>query len=186
MKTWLLILLTAFVPSLPVIGAPAQDNESCIECHDDFEDDEEFTASVHGKLSCIECHKGIKEIPHPDTLPKVSCASCHEESAKAFRGSVHANGTIGKKATGKTPSCADCHGTHHMGKAGKSVAKSCDACHADAAKLYAASVHGTANGHGSSLAATRRFPTSSSQSRTGSKSRSGIAAITDAVTWLPM
>ena len=72
MKTWLWIVsIMGLVAGLPVAGAQDLTNETCIDCHDDFEDDEKFAASVHGKLSCTDCHQGIKEIPHAETLAKV-------------------------------------------------------------------------------------------------------------------
>jgi hypothetical protein len=88
-------------------ATPAEDlptNEDCLGCHDDetltetlpdgkeisvYTDPKKFDASVHGSLACVDCHSTLEEVPHDDVLPKVDCASCHEDEAKDYATSIH-------------------------------------------------------------------------------------------------
>lgn len=66
----------------------------------------ELKAGPHGDLACVDCHD-----PHKRAiLVKAACASCHEDTAKSFAGTVH--GKAGMK-------CFECH----MPKVSKSAIK---------------------------------------------------------------
>lgn len=159
----------------PVSGVIS--NGECLVCHADAALAKEvagqkisleikaagFTKSVHGQLSCQDCHPGIKELPHPEKLPPAQCASCHEDSVKAYVASIHgvrrAAGVVGAAA------CADCHGTHYITPIKQETSPvnkvnlpaTCSRCHSnsallqtnhmsapDAAAHYMESLHGRA------------------------------------------
>ena len=68
-------------------------NDDCLACHGDADakrangtpvavDAPAFAASKHGPMACVDCHADLAtltEFPHPDTLKKVNCASCHDD-----------------------------------------------------------------------------------------------------------
>ena len=65
----------------------------------------------------------------------VDCASCHDDKAAAFKGSVHSS-----------LSCTDCHSSIHAFPHPETVAKvNCGACHADSIANVAASIHAKAS-----------------------------------------
>ncbi len=171
-------------PSRPVARAaapaaaptPAPTAEDCFTCHEDAElkrangtavtvSKPAFTASVHGPLACVDCHADLAkaELPHPETLAKVDCASCHAEPAALYKQSVHAAARAGGNTV--AASCASCHGIHDI-RGGKdpqsrtyhlNIAATCAACHGnqdvilkgrigsgDVASPFADSIHGQA------------------------------------------
>ena len=127
---------------------PLKQDEACLACHgqagmksekgvDISIRPEKHAASVHGVLGCKDCHTGIKNFPHPATISKVQCASCHADQAADAAKSVHA-------ALGET-ACASCHGNvHEIGAATKAQPAKCSECHADEVKELAESIHGRA------------------------------------------
>ena len=148
-------------------------NEDCLVCHGEADakradgrsvavDVKHFEASIHGPLSCVDCHAGAgKELPHPDTLAKVSCGSCHEDVAGKYHDSMHA---FAKEKAGfaGAPLCADCHGKHdilpHTDKASRvyrdRIPSMCGACHAGVKDKYDVGVHAAALKKGASNAPT--------------------------------
>ena len=131
-------------------------NEDCLGCHSDksltkevkgkkvslFADDRVLKTSVHGQLQCTACHAGIKEVPHAESLPPVSCKQCHATAASEFGQSIH-----GRK-DGPQLDCQTCHGTHDVGRAAKLGTTPCQSCHAETVEKYQAGVHGQAVAHG--------------------------------------
>jgi len=127
---------------------PLKQDEACLACHgqagmksekgvDISIRPEKHAASVHGVLGCKDCHTGIKNFPHPATISKVQCASCHADQAAEAAKSVHA-------ALGET-ACASCHGNvHEIGAATKAQPAKCSECHAEEVKELAESIHGRA------------------------------------------
>ena len=127
------------VPGLP-FPSPLQaiDNGECLECHGEkdlvkesrknilkmampvqlYVDEEIFNHSVHhiNGITCVDCHADIEELdtdselPHPEDLEPVCCATCHEEEGIAFRYSVHME-ILNK---GITMTCYACHGYHNV------------------------------------------------------------------------
>ena len=114
--------------------------EACRGCHDDkFK---EWEGSVHGALArdgnvraplCTGCHN-----PHgvikgaAATLEGMPCQRCHQDIAKAYLGSVHAQARQ-KPETSYAPLCSGCHGAHEIkpvvSDAGPRSA--CVGCHAE-------------------------------------------------------
>jgi formate dehydrogenase gamma subunit len=163
MRRILGILLFSLVAGLGLTGqataaAPpaGPTNEDCLGCHSDkdltkevkgkkvslFADDAALKASVHGRLQCTACHAGIKEVPHPENLPPVSCTKCHAKATTEFGQSIH-----GRK-DGPQLECQVCHGSHDVGRAAKLSTTPCQNCHADTMEKYQGSAHGQAVAHG--------------------------------------
>ncbi len=114
--------------------------EVCRGCHEDkFK---EWEGSVHGSLVragnvraplCTGCHN-----PHgvikgaAATLEAMPCQRCHQDIAKAYLGSVHAQARQ-KPETSYAPLCSGCHGAHEIkpvvSDAGPRSA--CIGCHAE-------------------------------------------------------
>jgi cytochrome b subunit of formate dehydrogenase len=97
--------------------ASAQDNGTCLECHNDPDmdvafDTNAFVQSVHADFSCIDCHADLEgtEDGHDDVKP-VDCAACHEDEVAAYLASEHGKAT-GDGVT-EAAACADCHGLPH-------------------------------------------------------------------------
>ena len=114
------VVLAVFSLAVPWAVGAAQENESCMECHDGASaraevsqgapafDWDRHDASVHGGLDCIACHvelDGMTEAPHPTGLPPVDCTECHEGRAETMREKGHLAGGV---------ACQDCHGGHPM------------------------------------------------------------------------
>ncbi len=127
---------------------PLKQDEACLACHgqagmksekgvDISIRPEKHAASVHGVLGCKDCHTAIKDFPHPATIPKVQCASCHDDQAADAAKSIHA--VLGQTA------CASCHGNvHEIGAATKAQPAKCSECHAGEVKELVESIHGRA------------------------------------------
>jgi Cytochrome c554 and c-prime len=114
--------------------------EACRGCHEDkFK---EWEGSVHGALAragnvraplCSGCHN-----PHgvikgaAATLEGMPCQRCHQDIAKTYLGSVHAQARK-KPETSHAPLCSGCHGSHEIkpvvSDAGPRSA--CVGCHAE-------------------------------------------------------
>ncbi len=142
-------------------------NSDCLECHSDktltktnasgkeillFVDPAKLAASAHRTNSCASCHTDITE-KHPDdnlAAKPVNCRACHERQTVSYGASVHGRAVRGGDAGAAT--CQDCHDSHevlppssplsplHVSK----QAQTCGMCHEQAAKDFAASVHGKA------------------------------------------
>jgi formate dehydrogenase gamma subunit len=146
-------IVVAAQPSGPVAGPT---DEDCLGCHADkgltkeaqgkkislFTDEATLKASVHGRLACTACHATIREVPHAEKLPRVSCEKCHGKAALSYRGSIH--GMPG----GPQASCQDCHGSHAVARAARLGLTPCQSCHAETIQVYQGSVHGRARANG--------------------------------------
>ena len=151
--------------STPAAASPAAPtNQDCFDCHDDDGVTREkdstsvtvkpavFNASVHESLACVDCHAAlatVTDFPHEDTLPKVDCASCHDEEVAKFTDSIHGKLRL-KSGLVVAPTCSDCHGKHDIRKPddpGSRVARphvpaTCGKCHDGIARQFGAGVHG--------------------------------------------
>ncbi len=177
------LLLAATLAGVAV--AEGAQDAACLACHADrdlkstaghglFVDEMRVRAGVHGGLACADCHAGIKELPHPDSLPRVDCGACHEDAAKAYGASVH--GAASVRGLGDSATCGSCHGPAHeilpstdaaSRVAKRNLAATCGACHANPdflarhqiplarpVEAYQQSVHGRAVAAGSATAAS--------------------------------
>lgn len=169
------VLFSTFLFSvcLAFVGVAAEPikNSACLDCHADkdlsktnavgrkislFVDEAKFTASVHKTNSCQSCHADLTD-KHPDdevAAKPVNCAQCHERQSESYGASVH--GAALAKGQKDAAVCADCHGTHeilppsapssplHFSR----LAETCGACHDQAAKDIAESIHGKALAEG--------------------------------------
>ena len=148
-----------------VAAAPAgPTNEDCLGCHADqglvkeirgkkvslYRDEAALKASVHGHLACTACHASIKEVPHAEKLPPVSCTACHDKAAGMLARSVH-----GRKG-GPELDCQSCHGAHIVKPAAQLGTAACEACHQPMVQEWQASVHGKAVAQGVKEAAQCR------------------------------
>ncbi|MGB7435053.1 MAG: cytochrome b/b6 domain-containing protein, partial [Candidatus Acidiferrum sp.] len=146
------VLAPTRAPAKPKTPHPLKQDEACLACHgtpgmksDKGEDisinPANHAASAHGILGCQDCHTSIKDFPHPANVPKVQCATCHDQEAKSFTTSVHS--ALGESA------CATCHGSVHELTSTATLAPSkCSECHADEVKAFAGSIHGQAAKNG--------------------------------------
>jgi cytochrome b subunit of formate dehydrogenase len=151
-----LAVLCLVVPA-QAAAPPGPTNEDCLGCHADkgltkdvkgkkvslYADEAVLKGSVHGRLQCTACHTGITEVPHPDTLPPVACATCHGPAAAQFAQGIH-----GRK-DGPQLECQSCHGTHEVKRVtpGSKLAI-CESCHQPVVDGYKAGVHGRAVAQG--------------------------------------
>lgn len=143
-------------------GVAWSSNASCLTCHGDknltkvgsggskvslFVSEDEFKKSVHGKLACTDCHTRIQDDSHARKKVKkadlmVDCGTCHEESEKIYKTSVHR-----LKAE---ISCKECHGYHYVAPLSNpksatyrtNLVQTCGACHSQEGQQFAESVHG--------------------------------------------
>jgi hypothetical protein len=140
------------------------DNSDCLACHGDADskrpdgrsisvDAKIFDGSIHGPLACVDCHAdAAKELPHPDTLAKASCATCHDDIAGKYHDSIHAWAKEKAGLTAAAPSCVDCHGKHdiqpHTSDASRvyreQIPATCGGCHQGIRLKYEASIHAAA------------------------------------------
>jgi nitrate/TMAO reductase-like tetraheme cytochrome c subunit len=190
--TWLLVVLTwsasPAAQARPAAAAPAKRaavaappppapaNDDCLACHDDDSlkrgngtpitvHKAAFAGSVHGSMDCVDCHADLAhaELPHPETLKKVDCASCHTDQVAQYGRSAHAAARAGGSDVAAT--CVNCHGMHDIRGSRDpqsrtyhlNVAATCAACHGnkdviarghiaigDVATPFADSIHGKA------------------------------------------
>jgi len=129
---------------------------------------------ISGKPACQTCHGTVHTLTgrddpasaiHPGKIA-ATCAQCHAsekiahqagvhliQPLAAYQASVHARAVAaGKKAA----TCSSCHGSHDIQPAAnpasrvnhQKIPETCGACHAEIAKLFAASVHGKAAARG--------------------------------------
>jgi cytochrome b subunit of formate dehydrogenase len=119
---FLLLLLLFFFPA----ASPAE--EVCLDCHGDrsftverkgrevslYVDGDRFAGSIHGEAGCTSCHfdAAVEELPHPERLAKVDCATCHDDAAGKFEKSLH--GRALARGNDLAPHCTTCHGKHDI------------------------------------------------------------------------
>ncbi len=125
-----------------VKGAP-----SCIDCHGEHNvepvqsKESQVYKSREAKV-CLNCH-----LNNPDVRNRVGPSAGFIED---YESSVH--GVALASGNEKAATCSDCHGAHDMKKSSDTTSKvnkwnipnTCAQCHADIAKVYDASIHGTA------------------------------------------
>ena len=139
-RLWILALLLA------TITLKAQDNSSCLSCHDDIA--RKIKSHAHASLSCQTCHVKHEEFPHPENILKPQCATCHSTIVRDYARGVH--GQAATKGNTSAPDCATCHGTAHELDNTKTtqfrarIPQLCGACHSEIADQYNSSVHGQA------------------------------------------
>lgn len=144
------------------VAAQAPTKEDCLTCHAEKFTPDVLTPSVHGPLQCVDCHSDAgKELPHPEKLQKVACATCHGEISGEYVDSVHGRARL-EKGLVVAPACSSCHGAHdirpttdpqsqvHRG----AIAANCTKCHEGIQPEYAASVHAQQFAKGNTTAAT--------------------------------
>ena len=88
----------------------AQDDETCLACHGDIE--EQHLESMHGSMgfTCVDCHSdlyGLEDYPHDDSLQTVDCGMCHGEVQELYVTSRH--GYALERGDTQAPTCAGCH-----------------------------------------------------------------------------
>jgi cytochrome b subunit of formate dehydrogenase len=136
-------------------GKPAPDDQACISCHGDVAD--KIKNHAHDGLACQNCHARHEEYPHPEGVPKPSCAACHANMVSDYKRSVH--GQAVSHGNAAAPSCDTCHGSAHELESAKTakfraaVPDLCGACHGDVSEQYQESVHGQAIKRGTTQAA---------------------------------
>jgi cytochrome b subunit of formate dehydrogenase len=122
-------------------GAP-----SCIDCHGEHrvEPIESKASPVyksHEAKVCLNCH-----LNNPDVRTRVGPSAGFIE---AYESSVH--GVALAAGNEKAATCSNCHGAHDMKKSSDTtsqvnkwnISNTCSQCHADIAKVYNESIHGT-------------------------------------------
>ena len=158
---WLILLAAAWILGSPQ-PAVAQDNESCLACHQvegtaiTFPDgaldvtinSKKFAASVHKDFTCTTCHTKHTGYPHPArtatsrrsyrVVAQQICSTCHTDQSKTYELSVHGRGL--RMGLGDVPLCTSCHTTHAIIKPKSaafrnSIPETCGNCHADDAVM---------------------------------------------------
>jgi formate dehydrogenase gamma subunit len=131
---------------------PLKQDEACLACHgtagmksdkgkDIYINPAKHAVSAHAILGCQDCHHAIKDFPHPATVAKAQCATCHADEVKAYATSAHA--ILGEAA------CATCHGSvHELSTAEKLMPVKCGECHTREVKEFQESIHGQAAKNG--------------------------------------
>lgn len=115
-------------------------------------------AKVGFKASCDDCHHShdfnvpprgtLKRTDWHLTIPEV-CASCHEDSIKEYKSSVHGIEAL-QKNNSKSAVCTDCHSSHGITRTSRdpfqlSVTKKCGNCHQENFETYRNTYHGQIN-----------------------------------------
>ncbi len=142
-----------------LLGIPlflySQDNEICLECHDDedlaksrrgieislYVNEEHLEGSPHEGFMCIDCHEdlyGVEDFPHADNLDLPFCGSCHEGAQEEFID--HFFQLLIDKGYTNIPTCTDCHGTHSVSWEGE-PRQVCGVCHNDVLDDFLNSAH---------------------------------------------
>lgn len=133
----------------------AQDNEICIECHDDpsltemrrgievslYVNEEQLDGSPHEGFSCVDCHEdlyGVEDFPHAKNLDLPFCGNCHEGAQEEFID--HFFQPLRDKGYTSIPTCTDCHGTHRVSWKGQ-PRQVCGLCHSDKLDDFLHSAH---------------------------------------------
>jgi nitrate/TMAO reductase-like tetraheme cytochrome c subunit len=144
------------------IAAQAPTKEDCLTCHAERFTPDVLTPSVHGPLQCVDCHADAgKELPHPEKLQQVACATCHSEISGEYEDSVHGRARRDKGLV-VAPACSSCHGTHEIRAASDpqsrvhraAIAANCTKCHEGIQPQYATSIHADQFAKGNTAAAT--------------------------------
>ncbi|MFH1688037.1 MAG: cytochrome c3 family protein [bacterium] len=120
------ILWLVFIPALAFSQPNVIDNETCLDCHEDY--DQTLSSTVHKLASdlpgsritigCVSCHSGAEvhiEDPDPENIGNPAkqlaaetagvCTSCHSQH-------VHLQVAGFDPHLNRTTSCTDCHLIH--------------------------------------------------------------------------
>jgi cytochrome b subunit of formate dehydrogenase/nitrate/TMAO reductase-like tetraheme cytochrome c subunit len=167
----LLVAIAVWTQDGDAQPATPLDNATCLGCHGVpgftmrradgsarslFTSEEQFAASAHGKtLRCVDCHTSITDLPHkavsktPAEWNSVrlgidkNCVTCHADAAKGYLETYH--GAVITLGFVNGATCADCHGSHGVLRAGDpastvnpaNLLKTCRTCHRDATPGFA-------------------------------------------------
>jgi len=169
LKKYLLLsgiaLIAVFILNIYIVQAQVEhsnsmDKDLCFECHGQKElamtrnnqkvslyvDKAQYEKSVHGTRQCVACHNFDENGDSTDARTmSEKCGSCHYEAWPDYQKSDH----FGSEPA---PTCAECHGSHNIGKVTDSSSpsqarnqyQSCGQCHEKAAAQYQESFHGKA------------------------------------------
>jgi hypothetical protein len=152
--------LATIAPALAQAPTPPT-NDDCQACHADpsttrangqpvVVQADRFTQSVHGSFACVDCHTDLatlSELPHPEKLARVQCATCHEGTVQQYDRGVHAEARR-LRTDSPAATCLDCHGGPHEilpksdpeSRTNKlKLAQTCAACHGSKAPVQLAS-----------------------------------------------
>jgi len=133
-------------------GAPLRAAEKAAECASCHEQAQKLEKSAHTGLTCDTCHESHEKYPHPPSIPKPVCTTCHQDQAGDYANGVH--GQARKNGNEGAPDCGLCHGSAHELLPPKSqafrvaVPDTCGMCHTEVAAQFRASVHGQALARG--------------------------------------
>lgn len=133
----------------------AQDNETCVSCHEDeslqtvrygipislYVTEEHLDGTPHEGFACIDCHtdlEGVDEFPHPSRLTLPDCGSCHQDAQAEFIDGFFQ--PLREKGYTSIPTCSDCHGRHRVTWKGHPQ-KVCGVCHQDILQEFLHSAH---------------------------------------------
>lgn len=120
------IMLAAVLTFLTISGN-GYGQSTCAECHGEkdfigetadgkerslFVDEELYQQSVHAGFECVDCHVDGEGDPHPESLEKVNCAMCHEDSWDNFAAGIHDK--LFMEGDSAAPNCASCHTAHNI------------------------------------------------------------------------
>ena len=166
----ILLTIASLMGGASVAGAgqsspPAPASDDCLGCHSDpgltrangtplAVDAPALAASKHGPMTCVDCHADLAtftEFPHPETLEKARCASCHDDIGATYDDSIHARARE-KSGLNVAPACADCHGRHDIRArtdpesrvSHAQVPATCGTCHDGIKRRYDTGVHAAA------------------------------------------
>lgn len=142
---------------------PLATDDDCLACHDDPSAQRSdgsplrfakaaFSESIHGQagLACTDCHADLAksvDFPHADKLAKVDCGACHDEPARLYAASIHAQAhRVSQDSPAAT--CVDCHGSHEVlpAKDPRSLTyylelpETCGRCHGSPATIEKANI----------------------------------------------
>lgn len=127
MKRFFVYTLVSFFTAASLF-AQSKEDQVCLDCHGDktmttnrngkevslYINGKSFAGSIHEQISCTGCHSDVdpNNLPHPEKLSKVACATCHEKPAEHYERSLH--GQAYKKGKALAPTCSTCHSKHEI------------------------------------------------------------------------
>jgi len=157
---------TSQTKDMPPVATGSDIEARCATCHQQA--GASLAESAHAGLDgsspdpqapgCLTCHPGHEGLPPAANRPAAllalaesrleTCRSCHEEPAKGFGESVHAEAD---PASGRLAYCFSCHTAHAVqpigrtpaerGKFWLSMAENCSHCHEEPGNGYRSSAH---------------------------------------------
>jgi cytochrome b subunit of formate dehydrogenase len=104
-------------------------DQDCLRCHGRkdlkvttggvtrslFVSESELASSRHARVACAQCHTGgdpSQVRPCATMTAKADCSICHSDVVQQYQESIH--GQLLARGSPDAPTCADCHGTHHI------------------------------------------------------------------------